>query len=368
MCGDRVETAVTGKQSTIVLCDGMGSGVKANILATLSAKILCTMISGNVPISDCIETLINSLPVCKVRQVAYSTFSVLHVDDEGNGELIEFDNPPAIFLRNGKCFEPQREKQTVSGKTVYVTKVNALKGDVIVMTSDGVILAGVGKLMNFGWQRPEVIDYLERNIKGEYSGRAIACMLASACNDLYMGEAGDDTTVAAVRFRDKAEVSVMVGPPVNREADDFYVSRFMSGGGKKIVCGGTSSQIVARYLHREVKTSLDFPDRDVPPIGYIDGVDLVTEGVLTLRKLNALAEKYVSHSDITPKIFTAKDGASRLAQILFEEATDITFYIGQSVNKAHEGQPIDITMKLKLIERLASALRSCGKTVTLNYN
>ena len=135
-----------------------------------------------------------------------------------------------------------------------------------------------------------------------------------------------------------------------------------------MVCGGTSSQIVARHLHTQVRASFDFPDRDVPPIGFIEGIDLTTEGVLTLRRLLELSEKYISTSDLTPKTFAKKDGASLLADVLFEQATSVHFFVGQSINAAHQGLPIDITMKLKLVESLAANLKKMGKVVEVDYD
>ena len=222
-------------------------------------------------------------------------------------------------------------------------------------------------ILNFGWERPQIMEHLDNNIKPEMSARAVACMLAAACNDLYADKPGDDTTVAAVRIRQRLDVNIMVGPPVDKEKDDYYIKNFLEGHSKKIVCGGTSSTIVARYLKTELKTSFDFPDKDVPPIGFIKGIDLTTEGVLTLRKLLQLSEKYVSIDDLTPKTFTKQDGASLLADFLFEKATHITFFVGQSVNVAHQGLPIDTTMKLKLVEKITENLRKMGKIVELNY-
>ena len=233
--------------------------------------------------------------------------------------------------------------------------------------SDGTIHAGIGMILNFGWERPQIMEHLDNNIKPEMSARAVACMLAAACNDLYADKPGDDTTVAAVRIRQRLDVNIMVGPPVDKEKDDYYIKNFLEGHSKKIVCGGTSSTIVARYLKTELKTSFDFPDKEVPPIGYIKGIDLTTEGVLTLRKLLQLSEKYVSIDDLTPKTFTKQDGASLLADFLFEKATHITFFVGQSVNVAHQGLPIDTTMKLKLVEKITENLRKMGKIVELNY-
>ena len=367
LCGDNVACTVNGDYTTLVLADGLGSGVKANILSTLTSKILCTMAANEIDIYECVETIIQTLPVCAERGVAYSTFSIIHVNKEGKGELFEFDNPEAIYYHNGKCQNFEREELDVCGKRVYRSELNLEENDIILVMSDGTIHAGIGMILNFGWERPQIMEHLDNNIKSEMSARAVACMLAAACNDLYADKPGDDTTVAAVRIRQRLDVNIMVGPPVDKEKDDYYIKNFLEGHSKKIVCGGTSSTIVARYLKTELKTSFDFPDKEVPPIGYIKGIDLTTEGVLTLRKLLQLSEKYVSIDDLTPKTFTKQDGASLLADFLFEKATHITFFVGQSVNVAHQGLPIDTTMKLKLVEKITENLRKMGKIVELNY-
>lgn len=368
LCGDKVECITEGDRITLVLADGLGSGVKANILATLTSKILCTMISNGIDINECIETIIQSLPVCKVRGVAYSTFSIIHVDNTGKGYLFEFDNPQAIYIHGGTCLDFERQELNILGKKVYKTELELEEDDVIVTMSDGVIHAGVGAILDFGWNREEVKAQLDRVIKSGMSAKCISCLLTSACNDLCLEKPGDDTTVAAVRVRKELHVNVMVGPPVDKEKDDFYIERFLKDGDKLVVCGGTSSQIVARYLKTDVKAELTTEDKEVPPIGHIDGIDLTTEGVLTLRKLLVLSEKYMSPNDLTPKYFKSKDGASMLADVLFEKATHVKFFVGQSINAAHQGLPIDITMKLKLVEALAANLRTMGKQVELYYD
>lgn len=368
LCGDNVVSMVDGDYTTLVLADGLGSGVKANILSTLTSKILCTMAANGIDIDECVETLVQTLPICQVRGVAYSTFSLIHVNNEGKGFLYEFDNPQAICYHNGKCIDLERVKLTIYDKPVYKSELDLEENDVIMVMSDGTIHAGIGQILNFGWGRQQIMEHLDRNIKPNMSARALACLLTSACNDLYLDKPGDDTTVAAIKLRRRVNVNIMVGPPVDKEKDNFYVGQFMEDGCKKVVCGGTSSQIVARYLNKPLRTSFDFPDKDVPPIGFIEGIDLTTEGVLTLRRLLELSEKYISINDLTPKTFTKQDGASLLANLLFEEATHIKFFVGQSVNVAHQGLPIDITMKMKLVEKLASNIREMGKNVILNYD
>ena len=368
LCGDNVEMSVRGDWTTVVLADGLGSGVKANILSTLTSKILCTMVSGGADMEECISTIISTLPVCHERQVAYSTFSVIHVDNLGHGHLFEFDNPEAIWYHRGHTQDFPRTAMEICGKRVFHTELQLEAGDMVFVMSDGTIHAGIGQMLNFGWQRKEIMEHLEQNIDAHMSARAAACLLASACNDLYLDRPGDDTTVAAIRIRPRCEVHIMVGPAVDKDKDEHYVQQFMTGADKRIVCGGTTSQVVARCLGRQLKTSFDFPDKEVPPIGFIDGIDLTTEGVITMRRLLALSEKYVSVKDLTPKTYAKKDGGSLLANIIFEEATHVVFFVGQNVNAAHAGLEIDITMKLKLVEHLAENLRRMGKSVTVNYD
>lgn len=368
LCGDNVAISVNGNFTTLVLADGLGSGVKANILSILTSKILCTMVSNDIAIEDCIETIIQSLPVCKVRGVAYSTFSVIHVDNEGRGNLIEFDNPQAIYVSGGKCADLKRTEFDILGKKVYESKLEMKVGDSVIVMSDGVIHAGIGKILNLGWQRPQITDYLNRTIKPKMSARCISCLLTTACNDLYLDQPGDDTTAAAVRLREKQVVDIMVGPPVDKTRDAEYVKRFLDGEGKKVVCGGTTSKIVADYLGKETKTSFDFVDKDIPPAASIEGIDLCTEGVITIRALLELSNRYINPNDLTPKYFKKRDGASMLADMLFEQATHVNFYVGQSVNVAHQGLPIDTTMKLKLVESLSENLKKAGKAVTVQYD
>lgn len=368
LCGDNVEVTVDGDWTTLVLADGLGSGVKANILSTLTSKILCTMVSGGADIEDCVDTIIKTLPVCKQRHIAYSTFSIIHVNSEGKGHLFEFDNPEAIWYHRGRTCDFPRTQMQVFDRRVFVTELNLEEGDMVFVMSDGTIHAGVGQVLNFGWQRKEIKEHLDRFVDAHMSARAAACLLASACNDLYLDQPGDDTTVAAIRIRPRMEVHVMVGPPVDKDKDEEYVRAFLTGANKRIVCGGTTSQVVARCTGRPLTSSMDFPDREIPPIGYIEGIDLVTEGVITLRRLLELSEKYVSTKDLSPKTYEKEDGGSLLANIIFEEATHLTFFVGQSVNPAHQGLDIDITMKLKLVERLAENLRKMGKIIEVQYD
>ena len=365
--GDKVEVITTPTEMTLVLSDGLGSGVKANILATLTSKMLSTMLAGGIDVIDCVETILETLPVCKVRNVAYSTFSIVHLTENGTGYLVEFDSPLAIWLRDGKSIEFPREELSVQGRKVYKTELALLDGDVIINMSDGAIHAGIGTVLNFGWGRPQIVEYVEERYSSTFSARATAALVGKASKELYLDKMGDDTTIAAVKFRTKVTVNIMVGPPIEKSSDTKISEKFLGSQGLHVVCGGTSSQIIARHLGREIETSLEYLDKEIPPIGFIKGVDLVTEGVVTLRKLLEISHKYVSTDDVDDKYLTKKDGASCLSNVLFEKATHINFFVGRGVNVAHTGE-INNTMKLKIIDQLTEVLKKMGKIVKTEYH
>ena len=367
LCGDKVEIIRNENEITVVLADGLGSGVKANILSTLTSKILCKLAANDIPIEECVNTIIGTLPVCKVRGVAYSTFTVLHINTQGEGYLIEFDNPLAFLLRDGVYQEFNRKEKIIQGKKIYITNVNLTGEDAVIFMSDGAVHAGLGMFMNFGWKREDIIDSIEREYDKSMSPRCIASIIGDNCNMLYDGKCGDDTTIVCVKVRECVKVNIMVGPPADKEDDDFICNAFLSTGKKKIVCGGTTSQIVARYLNETVETDLTYIFRDVPPIGKIKGIDLTTEGVITISKLIDISKDYLDISNVTPKMFAGKDGASLLGNILFEEATHVEFFVGRGVNKAHDGLPIEHVMKMKLVEKLGDILKQLGKEVTIQY-
>ncbi|MCI8650135.1 MAG: SpoIIE family protein phosphatase [Anaerotruncus sp.] len=371
LCGDQVEVKGNNLNGdfTMVLADGLGSGVKASILSTLTAKIIATMIDSKMPVEECVSTIAQTLPVCSVRQVAYSTFSIIRSCANGDVRLIQYDNPEVICLRDGKNYEYPYEEKIIAGKRITESRFPAKLGDVFIAMSDGVVHAGVGQLLNFGWERENVIEYVERKYRPDMTARAVASLVSDACRELYMDKPGDDTTVAVMRVRKRQPVNLMIGPPVNKTDDERVMQEFFSQEGKKIVCGGTTSTLVARHLGTTVKTKLDYLDPEIPPIGFIDGVDLCTEGVLTMGRVVEIAKKCATSGAYTDWI-GKRDGASRIAQLLFEEATDVNLFVGRAMNPAHQNpkMSIDFSIKLRMIDDLAKYLEKMGKNVNVNYN
>ena len=368
LCGDKVEIVRKKEGTTIVLADGLGSGVKANILSTLTSKMLGLMIANGVDIEECVASIISTLPVCKVRNVAYATFTVIHVDNDGKGYIFEFDNPPLIYLRNGQVYNLPREKKTIVGRTVYCSLIDAEENDCIIFCSDGAPHAGIGKTMNLGWSIEDISQYIVSNYTSDMSARQIAALVGESCNSLYMGEPGDDTTIAALRLVKPLHVNILVGPPMNHEDDEMVASNFMKREGLKVVCGGTTSKIMAKFLNEEIKTSLAYLSPDVPPIAIIDGLDLVTEGVITLGKVLEVTEKYLDIKDVEDKSLSEKDGATLIAKLILQRASHVNLFVGTTLNPAHKDLPIDVSMKMKIVEKLKKNLEDAGKIVTIQYH
>ena len=371
LCGDRVEIIGDNENSmTMVLADGLGSGVKANILSTLTSKIICTMMANGMPIEECVDTIVKTLPVCSVRKVAYSTFTIIRITNNSVAEIIQFDNPNVILLRGGKSVEYPIITRVIEGKTILESKISLQLHDVFIAMSDGAIYAGVGKSMNFGWQRENIIEFAERVYDDTLSAKLISSLIVDECNKLYEGEPGDDTTVAAVRIRERAPVNLLFGPPADPKDCTKMMTLFFSKEGKKIVCGGTTSKIAADYLHEPITTSLDYgSDPDIPPVGHVKGIDLVTEGVITMSRVVQYAKEFLNNSDLQNMWSLQTDGASLIAQMLFEYATDINFFVGKAINPAHQNPDLPITfgIKIQIVHELTDCLEKMGKQVKVSY-
>lgn len=372
LCGDKVEILKTGDSDIVILADGMGSGVKANILATLTSKILGTMLREGAAIDSCVETIARTLPVCKVRKVAYATFSILQIFHSGQAYLAEFDNPSCVFIRDGKIVNYPYEVREIEGKKVHECRFQVKKNDCFVLMSDGVIYAGAGSILNMqGWTWEAMAEYTLKCTKKTLSASRLAVLLSQACDELYEEKPGDDTTVAVARVIERRIVNLFTGPPKEKKDDDRLMHEFMHSEGKKVISGGTSSNIAARFLGKEIITRADSADPDVPPVAEIEGIDLVTEGVLTLGKSLKLLKKY-ANDEFDEEFFDeldADNGASRLAKLLIEECTELNLFVGTSVNKAHKNSELsfDLSMRMNLVEQLIRIMEQMGKHVAVKY-
>lgn len=367
LCGDTVEFIRTKEMTIAVLSDGLGSGVKANILAKMTAKIAITMLKEGLSIEEVVDTIIHTLPVCKIRKLAYSTFTIVKVDSLGNAYVVEFDNPSMFFLRNGKLECLDWTEREINGRKIKESKFQLIKGDSLVFVSDGVIHAGVGKTLNLGWSWNEVANYLELITDEKISAKNITNHLLNVVDDLYVGTPGDDVTVVTMKAISNKYAVLFSGPPINLDDDTEVVKKLMEANGKKFVCGGTAANIVSREIHEEIKTSFEILDPLVPPIAKINGVDLVTEGVLTIQGAVKKLEMINNTNDLN--FIRKKDGSSLLARMLYEDCTNIKFLVGKAINPAHQNPdfPQELCIKLRVLNELEKVLENLGKVVEVQY-
>ena len=326
LCGDHVDIVEQNENSTvIVLADGLGSGVKASILSTLTSKIISTMMAEGLSLEECVSTIAATLPICSVRGVAYSTFTIIHLINNETAELIQYDNPHVILLREGKNFDYPKNELNINGKQIYKSVIDLQENDIFVAMSDGCPHAGIGIAYNFGWRRDDIISFMEMIADLGYTAKTLSTMLIDECNKQYGYHPGDDATACVVRVRKREPMNLLFGPPRNRDDCDRMMSLFFSKEGKHIVCGGTTSSIAAKYLGKPVRATLNFEQSDVPPIAEIEGVDLVTEGVITINKVI----EYAAHQN--PDL------------------------------------PINFNIKMNLVEELSSCLKQMGKRIKVSY-
>lgn len=369
LCGDHVEKVETADSLVLVLADGLGSGVKASILSTLTSKIISTMIAAGLKLEDCVETIAATLPVCSVRGVAYSTFTIIRIVENKRVEIIQYDNPKVILLRRGENIEYPVEQLEIGGKRITKAEIEPEEGDVFIAMSDGVEHAGVGIRYNFGWKRSDIIEFMKTFIPVGFTAKTLTKILLDECDRLYDGKPGDDATVCTVKMRSRMPVNLMFGPPAKREDNEKMMSAFFAEEGKHIVCGGTTSTIAANYLKKPLIPKLEYLDPEIPPTAEIEGVDLVTEGVITVSRVLEYAKDYLKNNDKYEKWSCGRDGASLIARMLFEDATDVNFFVGRAVNPAHQNPdlPITFNIKMRLVEELSDCLGKMGKKVNVTF-
>ncbi|MDI3473360.1 MAG: hypothetical protein PWQ20_1724 [Thermotogaceae bacterium] len=361
ICGDTLKMK-RGKDRVVVsISDGLGSGVKASILSTLTASIATTMVYNNLPIEEVFKSILETLPVCKVRGISYATLCTMLFDSKTSEcSIIEYEFPVVLYFKNAENIELKKTEKNIEGKKVFISKFKVEKGDSLFIMTDGISQAGMGtELFPFGFGIENVRKEIRNLLLNKVNHAQIAKHLVNLSKKLDERSKGDDALVAAIRFREYQVVNLFVGPPENRERDKEAVESFMKLPGKKIVCGGTTGQIFEKILKKNVKIDLFTLKEESPPVGYMEGIDLVTEGIVTLthvfRYLDG-QQKEIGY------------GAKKIVEFL-ETADEVNFFVGRAINPAHQNPLFshDISLKFRLIKDISDILKKQGKIVDLKY-
>lgn len=365
LCGDQCILEWADDDATVILSDGLGSGVKANILSTLTSTMLTTMLKGDVPIEECVTTVAETLPMCKERKLAYATFTILQTNGS-RVRLIQYDNPSAVFVHDGAIAKYNYSVNFIQEKELHESHLHFDVGDMLVLFSDGVSEAGRGVTTDAGWARQDIEDFILRNYTPNVSAQRVAASILSTVRTLDFDAMHDDTTIVVARLRERCPVNIMIGPPESKDDDLSTMRLFFGKEGKHIVCGGTTAKAVAEYLGVKVRTLPGSGTEEVPPMSEIHGVDLATEGVVTINATMERIKAYLADGMYTLELARMKDGASRLALILLEEATEINVLFGNAINLAQQDGDFGFERKLQLVQELRDMLTMAGKTVKMS--
>lgn len=337
-----------------VLSDGLGSGIKANILACMTATMLLKFMENHSDIEKSCEIIMNSLPVCKVRGISYSTFSAIDCFEDGKAKIVEEGNPDFIWIRNGEVLKP--ECQTIQSKDfknrrMKVYNINLEKYDRIIFCSDGATQVAMGtKRFPLGLERDGLIKIILDKIKlePEISSKDLSEYLVKQIELIAPNrELKDDTSILSIYCRDPRKSLIFTGPPFHGEKDNYYAKTFMEFNGKKAIAGGTTANIISRELNIPVVAKLSMNAGKLPGISEMKGIDLVTEGILTLTKTLEYLEsgKY-------------EENAAKILMDFLLDSDVISFLVGAQMNKAHydPNLPIEIEIRKNIIKQMAKVL------------
>ncbi len=359
ICGD---VYVSGKvkeenRIVVVLSDGMGHGVKANILATLTATMALKFTEEHKAPEKTAETIMNTLPECSERKISYSTFTVIDINfTKGDTTILEYDNPRTLIFREDKEFTPEwncilLNSEKNSGKEIKVCSFRPRRGDRIFFCSDGITQSGLGsQKYPFGWGIEDVSKYIENSLKlkKDLSARQISSKILNIAhrNDNY--HLKDDASIGCIYFREARKLMLCTGPPYHKEDDKKLADFVKNYPGKKIVMGATTADILSRELNLEIQDKFDFMDTELPPVGFMKGIDLLTEGILTLAKVEEILRKYHSNIDLGY-------GPADLIVKMMRESDELDIVIGTRVNVAHQDPnlPVELEIRRTVVKRVA---------------
>ena len=342
-----------------VLSDGLGSGVKAGVLANLTATMALRYTSAFVDVRQSAKTIMDTLPVCEQRKISYSTFTIVDLDADGKTRVIEHGNPPLVLLRGQTSVPIERASLTLETwkyRVIHYSEFDTQLGDRIVFFSDGVSQSGLGRAgLPLGWGQDRVTDFLQQQIsaENEISSRELSRKLVAEALANDGRAAKDDITCGTIYYRRPRRLLVITGPPFSKERDGELAELVQTFDGRKAICGGTTAGIVSRLLGRPVTMDLKSLDPEIPPPAVMEGVDLVTEGTVTLAKVAEILERG------NPGEPVRKNPATDLVSLMLQSDI-VEFIVGTRINEAHQDPniPVELDLRRNIVRKISVLLET----------
>jgi len=359
VAGDVVLTHRIKEENRVITClsDGLGSGIKASVLANLTATMAVKYTSNYADVTETAEVIMETLPVCSVRKISYSTFTIIDINSSGHARIIEHGNPNYVLMRGIEPVKVPRTRTQLkkwSEREVNISEFDFHIGDRLIYFSDGVSQAGMGLLdYPLGWGVGQVIKSIQQWIGWEkgISSRQLARKIVVHARQIDSFEPKDDITCGVIYMRHPRLLLLVTGPPFSQARDQELASIVRSFNGRKVICGGTTAQILARELDEDIEMDLDNLDPEIPPPSRMAGIELITEGTLTLSKVAEMLESGQKPETARP------NAASELVSILLDSDV-IHFLVGTRVNEAHQDPnlPVELDIRRNIIKKIATLL------------
>jgi hypothetical protein len=353
-----------------VLSDGLGSGVKASVLASMTATMALKFTASAMDIRRSAEIIMDTLPICSVRKISYSTFTVVDMASTGETRIIEHGNPPFLLVRpKGELTVQKTEVRPKrwEDRVISFSTFDVQREDRIVFFSDGITQAGMGEYRTpLGWGLESVDRFVREKIdRYPYiSARELSRLLVAKAEEVDGLSAKDDITCGVVYFRSPRQLLVITGAPFNRAHDHDLAKMAERTSGRKVICGGTTANIISRMLNRAIQIDMRQQlHSKVPPSARMEGFDLVTEGILTLGEVLRLLEEGFAPEDMR------SNAAVRLATMLLDSDI-VKFAVGTRINEAHQDPniPVELDLRRNIVKRIAQLLESKHmKRVIIQY-
>jgi hypothetical protein len=360
-CGDLVTSERTSTATTIICCDGIGSGIKANIAATLCASRLNELLRSGFTLREAFNAAVKTMNQWRSPEKPFTAFCICRILNDGTATILSYEFPPAILLASGcaSVIPQQIHSQDICISTESTCILEP--GDAILLMSDGITQAGMGTTLTKGWETEGVLNFANAEMRKGTSPDDIANLIHNQARNFWAKSKGDDCTVAVAKCRQGNFVNIMTGPPSHAANDAKIVQEFINSPGTHIVCGATTASITAKYLGKKVTISED-SSLIAPPKYSIDGIDLVTEGAVTLNHVYNIWDE-------EPESFEEQSGVTDLWHHL-QKADCIRIIMGCAFNVASDNiafRQTGILTRPKIIPLLANKLRSEGKLVLVRY-